>query len=152
MQETQRLHELEAMKRQINSNEICYDFQRIIFFRVEEDFLRKRAPEKANLRNQLRLHLKASTENEEYRSLPLILNDRYENQQSPQQQRVPDINNNIFCRAEPDGAVSPTQDFFDNLEKLNHSSLLSNRPIRCFDFDGNEIENEVKTSNIPCSY
>ncbi|TMW46628.1 hypothetical protein DOY81_008293 [Sarcophaga bullata] len=132
IQEAQRLQELEAMKR------------------VEEDFQRKRAPEKANLRNQLRLHLKASTENEEYRSLPINLNDRYEDQQPSQHQQVSDVNNNIFCRAEPDGAVSPTPDFNDNLEKLTQSSLLPNQPIRRFDSDGDKSECETQTSDKQC--
>lgn len=62
-----------------------------------------------------------------------------------------DVNNNIFCRAEPDGAVSPTPDFNDNLEKLTHSSLFPNKPIRRFDSDGDESDCETQTSDIRCS-
>ncbi|XP_037823385.1 uncharacterized protein LOC119611768, partial [Lucilia sericata] len=131
IQEAQRLNELEAMKR------------------VEEDFQRKRAPEKANLRNQLRLHLKANTENEEYRSLPLNINDRYNNHNTQTlNQHVSDMNNNLYCRAEPDGAVSPSLDFNDNLDKVRHSNFplsstkISNE-LENFDSDGEESETHM---------
>ncbi|KNC34271.1 hypothetical protein FF38_10649 [Lucilia cuprina] len=131
IQEAQRLNELEAMKR------------------VEEDFQRKRAPEKANLRNQLRLHLKANTENEEYRSLPLNINDRYNNHNTQTlNQHISDVNNNLYCRAEPDGAVSPSLDFKDNLDKVRHSnfplsSKKNSKDLGRFDSDGEESETQM---------
>lgn len=118
-------------------------------FRVEEDFQRKRAPEKANLRNQLRLHLNANAENEEYRSLPLNINERYNNKyrQNPKYPHISDVNNNLFCRAEPDGAVSPSLDFNENLNKMRHSNFpltltKNSKELEDFNFDGEESASE----------
>ncbi|XP_065370791.1 uncharacterized protein LOC135962822 [Calliphora vicina] len=136
IKEAQRLNELEAMKR------------------VEEDFQRKRAPEKANLRNQLRLHLKANIENEEYRSLPLNINDRYNNQHSQNQHTISDVNNNLFCRAEPDGAVSPALDFNGNQDKVRHSNfpLTSTKHSKELErFDSDDEESETQIADLRCT-
>lgn len=135
---------------------MCNLYSLISLFRVEEDFQRKRAPEKANLRNQLRLHLKANIENEEYRSLPLNINDRYNNQHSHSQNQhnISDVNNNLFCRAEPDGAVSPALDFNDNQDKMRHSNfpLTSTKNSKELErFDSDDEETETQMADLRCT-
>lgn len=106
---------------------------------MEEDFQRKRAQEKANIRNLLRIHLNSNLDHEVYRSLPLNINDRYENPH-----RQSDTNNNISCRAEPDGAVSPSPLPKDNLDKdKNYNfpmSFTNTSEMRRFESDYEESE------------
>lgn len=128
----------------------------IPFFRVEEDFQRKRAPEKANLRKQMRLHFKANADNAEYRSLPLNINEKF-NSHDVHNQQLSDANNNVFCRAEPDGAVSPSTELNDDLRKLRHSNFLlsstmrTSRDLNCFAYDGEESESETPLSDLQCT-
>lgn len=109
---------------------------------MEEDFQRKRAQEKANIRNQLRIHLNSNSDNENFRSLPLHINENCDHhlQQS-------DTNNNIFCRAEPDGAVSPSPVFNDSPDKSQHYnfSLISPKSIDMRRSDSDCEESELET-------